>query len=135
LKALLLLVLALAACSTPASRIKKHRDVFDAASPEVQEKIKNGEADLGMTQDQVRVALGAPERQYERKQAGVPDQEVWVYDVRRAHSGMGVGIGVFSGGGPVATGVSVGTGHGYEEEPGTQVVFENGKVVRVERRK
>lgn len=123
------------ACSTPSSRIKRHRDVFDAAPPSIQDKIKNGEADIGMTEDQVRLALGKPERKFERKLSGAPDQEVWVYGGRGFGPGVGLGIGVFSGGGPVTTGVSVGTESGYTDERATQIVFQEGRVVSIDRPK
>ncbi len=127
--------LTLAACSTPQSRVSHDRADFDASPPAVQEKIGKGQIDVGFSPAQVQLALGKPDRKYSQKTAGANDQEVWVYYAHGAHPGVGVGLGFFSGGGPVATGISVGSGGPVEEEPSTRVVFEKGAVVSIEKPK
>jgi hypothetical protein len=124
--------LAMAACSTPQSRVKRHQAAFDAAPAAAQQKMLAGEVDIGFTPDQVLIALGDPERVYTRRSSGAATQEVWAYGFGR--TGVGLGIGVFSGG-PVSTGVSVGTSDDAYGEARTRVVFENGVVHTVEQRR
>jgi len=60
---LVALVLALAGCATtPADRIAQHRSAFDTWPAEVQTKIRAGQIAVGFTEEQVRMALGDPER-------------------------------------------------------------------------
>lgn len=58
--------LLLAGCATPASRIEKNRAAFDQATPAQQELIKQGKVALGFDQELVELALGAPDRIWER---------------------------------------------------------------------
>ena len=101
-------LLLLAACGTPESRIKKHRDLFAAYPPEVQARIKAGEVDAGFTADMVRMAMGKPARKSMRTTAE-STQEVWTYG---DGGGVRPGIGVSFGGGSMGGfgGVSVGGG-------------------------
>ncbi len=69
----------LAACaSTPTSRIKKNRDLFNSYPPEVQTKIQKGEISLGFTPEMVLMAKGDPDRKYTR-QTAKGATEVWAY--------------------------------------------------------
>jgi hypothetical protein len=119
------LPLLLAACSTPSSRIKSNRAAFDAAPPEIQEKMRAGRVDVGMTADQARIALGKPDRVLARRSAGGKEQEVWLYF--SGDSGVGLGFGGMWGG-PFYSGVSIGASD-YGRSLRTQVVFEDGRVV------
>ena len=67
-----------AGCSTPASRIEKHLDVFNTFPLEAQALIRQGKIDIGFTPDMVRIALGDPSREYNRKSADA-ESEVWSY--------------------------------------------------------
>ncbi len=69
----------LAACATPASRIKKNQAVFDQLPPGVQTNVAAGRIDLGYSYAAVRLALGEPNRQYTRRTTSGKDTEVWSY--------------------------------------------------------
>ena len=73
------LLLAVAGCATPESRIKKNQALFDSYPADVQDKIKAGKVDLGFTPDMVTIALGKPGRVYQRKTAD-GETEVWSYE-------------------------------------------------------
>lgn len=122
----------LAACASPQSRIKKHQALFDAYPPEVQAKIKAGQAEIGFTPEQAQMALGAPAHVYTRKTTS-GSQEVWGYG-NAGGPRVGLGLGIFSGGmASYDVGVGVGTGSDYPDDR-VRVVFENGRVTSVERR-
>jgi len=124
--------LALAACSTPQSRVKKHQALFDAYPQEVRDKILAGEVEVGFTPEQVQLALGSPARVYSRK-TPQGSQEVWSYGGNGGGPTVGFGFGVF-GGGPVSYGVGIGSGGDWYPDESERVVFENGRVVTVEQR-
>ena len=73
-----LVVVSLTGCATPSSRIKKNPELFASFPVEAQAKIQRGEVDLGFTQDMVEMALGKPERLYNRKTTS-GDVQVWSY--------------------------------------------------------
>ncbi len=123
-----LVLLLLAACASPSSRIKKHAALFDAYPPNIQARIKAGAVDVGFDQDMVRMALGEPARVSSRKTAD-SSQEVWSYGATGVRPGFGFGFGSGFGGG--FGGVSVG-GEAPERER-DKVVFEHGRVVAVEK--
>lgn len=132
----LVLVLALAGlagCSTPASRIRGHQAAFDTWSPDVQATVRSGKVDLGFTEEQVRVALGDPERVFTRKSAA-GTEEVWAYyDTGPKFS---VGVGLSSGG--YGSGAAGGVAYTQREDTfddADRVVFRDGKVVAVEMRR
>ena len=54
--------LLLAACASPATRIKAHPDIYARATPEQQSMISRGQIALGFPPDFVRLALGEPDR-------------------------------------------------------------------------
>jgi hypothetical protein len=124
-----LTLLLLAACSTPESRARKHKELFDTYPPEIQQRIKSGEVDVGFTADMVLMALGKPSRKTMRTTAQSA-QEIWTYGDSGVRPGVGVSIGGGSYGG--FGGVSVGSeGGAYRDR--ASIVFEGGKVVAVEK--
>ena len=113
----------LAACTTVATRIKSHQAAFDASPPDVQQKIRQGEAAVGFTSDQVVMALGNPNRVY-AKAAPSGEQEIWVYGMDSGPAG-GV-VPRYGDGGIVVT-------DAYFEEH-ERVVIEKGVAVGVVKR-
>ncbi len=79
----LLLVSFLAACSTPASRIKEDPAAFAKLTPAQQELVRKGQIELGMDRSAVELALGKPDRTRTRTTAE-GSSEVWLY---LAHEG------------------------------------------------
>jgi hypothetical protein len=128
--------LLVAGCSTVDSRIAKHREVFNTWPAAVQDKIVRGEIDIGFSTDQVRVALGEPDRMFTRTTADGSSQ-VWSYRDRGPRFGFGVGVGMGSWGGRGGTygGVGMGTGGGYHDDEKLGVVFDpSGRVAAIETR-
>lgn len=129
----LILGAALAACSSPQSRIKKNQTAFDGYPPVVQAAIREGAVEVGFTGEQVVMALGKPSRVYSQKTAGA-NQEVWEYGAGGRPS-VGLGFGMSSMGGGSGFGTSVGLGSdSMDPRAHTRVVLQNGTVVSVERR-
>ena len=126
----------LAGCSTVDSRIAKNRDAFNTWPPAVQDKVVLGQIDIGFTTDQVRVALGEPDRVFTRTAAD-GTSEIWSYRDRgpRFGFGVGVGVGTFGGRGGTFGGVGVGTDAGYRDDEKMGVVFDaTGRVSSIETR-
>ena len=135
LRALLfLLLLVLAGCATtPAERIAQNHAAYASWPPDVQARVKAGEVAPGFTPAQVRMALGEPDHIYSRTVAN-DTAEVWGY---RSHQPrISVGLGVMGGGGSTRVGGStvVSSGGPYLDEI-LRVVFEEGRVSAVEKRK
>ena len=129
-------VLIVGGCSTVDSRIAKNREVFNTWPPAVQDKVVSGQIDIGFTSDQVRVALGEPDRVFTRTTADGTSQ-IWSYRDRGPRFGFGVGVGMGSFGsrGGSFGGVSVGTGGGYRDDEKMGVVFDaTGRVSSIETR-
>jgi hypothetical protein len=125
-----------AGCSTVDSRIAKNRDAFNTWPPAVQDKVVLGQIDIGFTPDQVRVALGEPDRIFTRTAADGTSQ-IWSYRDRGPRFGFGVGVGVGSFGGRGGTfgGIGVGTDAGYRDDEKMGVVFDAaGRVSSIETR-
>jgi hypothetical protein len=125
-----------AGCSTVDSRIAKHREAFNTWPAAVQDKIVVGKIDIGFTADQVRVALGEPDRVWTRTTADGTSQ-VWSYRDRGPRFGFGVGVGMGSFGhrGGSFGGVGIGTGTGYQDDEKMGVVFDSsGRVASIETR-
>lgn len=125
-------LVAVAACASPASRIKKQKAAFDAYPPSVQEKIRAGQVEVGFTPEQVALALGKPDRKYVRKtEAGA--QDVWGYGAgsSRPRMGLSLGMGSWGGGGGYSGGVGMESEAGHDER--ARIVFQDGRVVSVER--
>jgi hypothetical protein len=120
--------LALAACSTIDSRIRRQQALFDSYPPNVQHHIRNGVIEVGYTPEMVVMALGEPDRKVEvRTDDGLAD--VWTY--RKSVPGFSVGMGT---GGYVGSGVGLGTGVSVGEPGRTEdqavVEFWDGRVAR-----
>lgn len=123
-------------CSTVDSRIAKNRDAFNTWPPAVQDKVVLGRIDIGFTPDQVRVALGEPDRVFTRTSSDGTSQ-IWSYRDRGPRFGFGVGVGVGSFGGRGGTfgSVGVGTDAGYRDDEKMGVVFDaTGHVSSIETR-
>jgi hypothetical protein len=126
----LALALSGAGCrSTPQSRIKQDPGAFNAYPVEVRRAIEQGRVGVGFTPDQVRFALGAPDRVLTRA-SDAGNAEVWIYRENKPRLGLGVGLGF--GGGSVGTGVGVSaSGREFPDER-VRVVFVAGRVTAVE---
>ena len=129
---LVVLLLTLAGCATtPADRIAQHQTVFNAWPAEVQAKIRAGQVAVGFTEEQVRMALGDPERVITRTTAqGV--SLVWAYRRRGPHFSFGVGMAGGNGHTGYGAGVAM-TDHSYFSGDALHVVLMNGQVVSIER--
>lgn len=128
--------LLLVGCSTVDSRIAKNRAAFNTWPPAVQDKVVQGQIDVGFTPEQVRVAIGEPDRVFTRTTADGTSQ-VWSYRDRGPRFGFGVGVGVGSFGrhGGSFGGVSVGTDGGYRDDEKLGVVIDpTGHVSAIETR-
>src|SRR5687768_1133055 len=126
----------LAGCSTVDSRIAKNRDAFNTWPPAVQDKVVVGKIDIGFTPEQVRVAIGEPDRVFTRTSADGTSQ-IWSYRDRGPRFGFGVGVGMGSVGSRGGTfgGVGLGTGGGYHEDEKMGIVFDpTGRVSAIETR-
>ena len=126
--------LLLAGCNSLDSRIAKNRAAFDTWPAAVQDKVVKGQVDIGFTAEQVRVALGEPDRVFTRTTAD-GTSEVWSYRDRgpRFSFGVGVGTGSFGRHSATSVGVGVGTGTGYRDDEKLGVVFDRtGRVERIE---
>ena len=125
-----------AGCSTVDSRISKNREAFSSWPAAVQSKVVQGQVDIGFTTDQVRVALGEPDRVFTRTTAD-GTSEIWGYRDRgpRFSFGVGVGMGSFGRHGGSFGGVGINTGGGYHDDEKMGVVFDrNGHVSSIETR-
>ncbi len=125
-----------AGCSTVDSRIDKNRAAFNTWPPAVQDKVVVGQIDIGFTADQVRVALGEPDRIWTRTTADGTSQ-VWSYRDRKPRFSFGVGVGMGSSGhrGGSFGGVGIGTGTGYGDDEKLGVVLDaSGRVSSIETR-
>lgn len=124
-------------CSTVDSRIAKNRELFNSWPAAVQDKIVVGQIDIGFTPDQVRMALGDPDRVFTRTTADGTSQ-VWSYRDRGPRIGFGIGLGMGSVGSRGGTfgGVGIGTGGGYHDDEKLGVVFDSaGHVSSIESRR
>ena len=129
----LLVATLLVGCSTsPMSRIDSNRAEYETWPLEVQQAVINGRADKGMTEEMVRVSMGEPSKVETRDGKG-GEEEVWIYK-----KGSGVGnllnnasIGTGGSIGPIGVyGPPVPLGGGGNTDEETDVVFQNGVVVR-----
>ncbi len=123
---------ALAACSTPDSRIRSHKAEFDALPAETQAKIREGKVEVGYTPSMVVMALGDPDRRYSKTSAG-GQSEVWAYQDKGPAFSFGVGVGGGSGRSGVGGGIGVSTA-GDRSDDKLRVIFEANRVVSIETR-
>jgi hypothetical protein len=124
------LMLLVAGCSSPSSRISRNQAAFDEWPEAVQEKVRAGKIDLGFTTEQVRMALGQPDRVTTRTNTD-GTSEVWSYPAQKPRFSFGVGVGSSRGSTGVGAGVGVGTG-GERYDDATRVVFTGGRVSVIE---
>jgi hypothetical protein len=68
----------LASCASIERRIEQNADYFGALAPADQEKIRQGQIDIGFAKPMVRIALGNPSSVKQRKTAE-DSMEIWVY--------------------------------------------------------
>jgi hypothetical protein len=121
----------LAACSsTPEQRISRNAALFDTYPPQIRQKIRAGEVDIGFTHEMVRLALGEPTRQFHR-QTETGAVELWVYHDNGPRFSFGVGIGSYGRHSASSVGVSTSTG-GYDPEEKMRVEFRDARVTAVE---
>lgn len=80
----LFLTLFLLGCSTPEARIRKHPELFASFPPEIQSRVQAGEVDIGFSRDMVYLALGRPDRIYERRTLEA-NTTIWSYTARDRH--------------------------------------------------
>lgn len=121
-----------AGCATVDSRIAKNRAAFESWPAPVQAQVIRGEIAPGFTADQVRVALGDPDRVWSRTTAD-GTSEVWSYRDRGPKFSFGVGVGGGSRGSFGGVGISTGTGYRDDEKMG--VIFDRtGRVTTIETR-
>lgn len=131
---LLLGAAGLAGCSTVDSRIASRRAEFAGWPAAVQAKIRAGQIDLGFTPEQVRVALGDPDRIYVRTTAA-GEEEVWAYFERRGRFSFGVGVGMGAGYNNAAGGVVYAPGeHRDAFDAALRVTFQKGRVASIAQR-
>lgn len=123
-------LMVLAACATPDSRIADNRTAFDTFPPEIQQKIKTGQVDVGFTPEMVVMSLGEPARKFTRK-TELGDTEVWSYHDDRPKFSFGFGVGSIGRGSSVGGGVGVSTG-GYDPDEKIRVEFRQGLVTAVD---
>ena len=126
---LLCLAIVLACASSPDRRIAADPEAFDGYPPEVQQQIRDGRVAVGFTEEQVRMALGEPDRKTE---VTADDQVAHVWTWRRSTPGIGIGIGGGSYGGGVGIGTGISTGTGARSEDTRRIEFVNGVVTRIE---
>ncbi len=128
---MMLFSVAMIACASTQSRIKKHQAAFDGYPTAVQANIRAGLVEVGYTSVQVEMALGRPDRIFVRKTAAVT-QDVWAYGTSSVRPGLSLGLGMGSGGGGFyGGGMGLASDSGHEDR--ARVVFENGVVVAVEK--
>jgi hypothetical protein len=128
------LFLALAGCvTTPAERIEKGRSAYASWPPDVQARVKAGEVAPGFTPEQVRMALGDPDRVF-TSVTGAGTEEVWAYRNHRPRITFGIGMGGGGGSGFVSGATMVSTGGNYPDEV-LRVTFAGGRVSVVEKLK
>lgn len=76
-----------AGCSTPAARIGRNRETFEAFPSNVQENVRLGRIEMGYSRDMVYIALGQPRRVYDR-QSEETTTEIWAYTGLRYGGGF-----------------------------------------------
>lgn len=67
-----------AGCATREKRIAQNAAMFSSLPAEVRANIRAGRVEPGYTRDMVYLALGRPDRIYNRKTAG-KTTEIWIY--------------------------------------------------------
>ena len=75
----LLFALALVGCATPETRIRQNPALFASFPPEVQAKVRAGHIGIGFSEAAVRMALGEPNRIYQRTTSSNSPSAIWSY--------------------------------------------------------
>src|SRR5690606_38571185 len=120
--------------STPDQRIAADRELFESWPQEVQEQVSVGEVGVGFTPEQVRMALGEPDRT-SRRTSAMGESEVWIYDEDRSPVGFSIGVGVGTSTGrstSVGSGVTVGSRRARVGEA-ARIIFAEGRVSAIEK--
>jgi hypothetical protein len=130
--ALVALLFVLAGCATTsADRIAQNQSAFDSWPAEVQAQVRAGQVAVGLTEDQVRMALGDPERVVSRaSEKGIT--MIWAYPQRGSHFSFGFAMGGGSGRSGYGAGVAM-TDRPYFSGDALHVEFMDGRVVVIER--
>lgn len=71
-------LIGLAGCSSPETRIQRNPEAFARLSPEQQELVKQGKVAIGFDAEAVRLAVGDPDRTWTRTDAE-GQSEIWTY--------------------------------------------------------
>ncbi len=74
-------------CNTPDARIKQNQELFSQLPPQDQDLIKQGKVAVGFTPDEVKLAVGDPDRIYTRTDASGTN-ETWAYTTYETDSGV-----------------------------------------------
>jgi len=119
--------------STPQSRISKNHEAYSRFPSNVQRMISAGMVDVGFTPEMVRMALGAPNREFSR-QTENGSTEVWVYHDTSPRFSIGFGIGSYGRHSATSVGVATSTGD-YDRDERVRVAFRDGHVTEIEYRK
>jgi hypothetical protein len=119
--------------STPQSRISQNREAYSRYPSNVQRMISAGMVDVGFTPEMVRLALGAPNREFSR-QTENGSTEVWVYHDSSPRFSIGFGIGSYGRHSATSVGVATSTGD-YDRDERVRVAFRDGHVTEIEYRK
>ena len=81
------LLAVLAGCVSPEHRIRENPGAFARCSPQQQALIKRGRVDIGFDEEMVKLALGEPDKVYERTDAN-GKSESWVYSLYEGSDGV-----------------------------------------------
>lgn len=81
------LLIGLTSCATPASRISESPELFASFPPEVQELIKQGKVGIGFDASMVRLAVGEPDRKWDRTDSE-GKSEIWAFTRFEAVDGL-----------------------------------------------
>lgn len=82
-----LALISLSACATPDARIRRNQAAFAALSAADQALIKEGKVAIGFTPEMVKLAVGAPDQRWMRKDAA-GSVEVWSYTTYDGKDGV-----------------------------------------------
>jgi hypothetical protein len=75
-----------AGCVSPEKRIQQNPGAFARCTPQQQALIKQGKVDIGFDEEMVKLALGEPDKVYERTDAK-GKSESWVYTLYEGRDG------------------------------------------------
>jgi hypothetical protein len=132
---LLSLVFIAGCASRPDDRIRQNPQLFSQLPPDVQQRIRAGQIDIGYTAEMVYLALGNPTRRLDRiDRQG--QSEVWMYSRQSSQPRFSFGVGMGSYGRHSAFGTSISTStYDYRDDEAMRVEFQQGRVVRIDYRR